>query len=60
MKLIPEVAAKYNLVGIKPGKYQFSGFGEIDLTKIDLVEADGLVKLGFPHLVTKKKNPDKE
>lgn len=57
MKLNPEVSAKYNLVGVKPGKYQFSGFGEIDLTKIDLAEADGLVKMGFPHLVLKKPSP---
>jgi len=55
MKLNPDVSAKYNLVGVTPGKYQFNGFGIIDLTKIDLAEADGLVKLGFPHLVEKKK-----
>lgn len=54
-----EVAEKYKLVGVKPGKYQFNGFGEIDLSSISLAEADGLYKLKFPHLVLKKIKTDK-
>jgi len=56
MKLLPEVSAKYKLVGLSPGKYQFANYGELDLTTIDLKEADALVRIGFPYLVLKKKN----
>lgn len=45
-----EVAAKYALIGIRPGKYNFKGFGEIDLGEITLAKADELFKRGFPHL----------
>lgn len=45
-----EVAAKYQLIGIRPGKYNFKGFGEIDLCSLDLVKANNLVSKGFPFL----------
>lgn len=45
-----EVAAKYALIGIRPGKYNFKGFGEIDLGEITVPKADELYKRGFPHL----------
>lgn len=46
----PEVAAKYALIGIRPGKYNFKNFGEIDLGVVSLAKADELYKKGFPHL----------
>ncbi len=54
MKLQPDVAKKYRLVSIRPGKYNFKDFGEIDLRKITLKQADELVTKGFPFL--KKRN----
>lgn len=54
MKLNSEVAAKYKLVDINHSKIQFASFGVIDVTKIDVTEADILYKAGFPHLVLKK------
>lgn len=48
--LHPEVQAKYALVGIRPGKYNFKGFGEIDLCTLTIQKADSLVARGFPHL----------
>lgn len=53
--LQPEVAEKYRLVIIRPGKYNFHKFGEIDLRTLKLSKADTLVKDGFPFLVEKKK-----
>ena len=47
--LHPEVAAKYALIGIRPGKYNFKGFGEIDLSTLSVAKADNLVSRGFPH-----------
>lgn len=48
--LKPEVAAKYALMGIRPGKYAFKGFGEIDLCSLTLAKADELFKKGFQFL----------
>jgi regulator of replication initiation timing len=48
--LHPEVAAKYQLIGIRPGKYNFKGFGEIDLCGLSVARADALVARGFTHL----------
>jgi hypothetical protein len=53
-KLPKEVADKYSLKSIRPGKYSFAKYGEIDLRIISLEKADKLVKDGFPHLVAKK------
>lgn len=47
--LNPQVAAKYLLIGLRPGKYAFKNFGEIDLCSLTLARADDLVKRGFPH-----------
>ncbi len=55
MKLPKEVAEKYRLKTIRPGKYNFQGFGEIDLRTLSLAAADELVKKKFPFLVLKKK-----
>lgn len=54
----PEVAAKYALIGIRPGKYNFKNFGEIDLGNISLPKADDLFKRGFPHLKLRQANPE--
>lgn len=48
--LNPQVAAKYQLVGLRPNKYSFKGFGEIDLCSLTLARADELVKRGFQFL----------
>lgn len=57
LQLQKEVADKYDLVGVKVGTRQFSGFGTIDLTKVDLKHADALVSMKFPHFI--EKNPAK-
>lgn len=53
LALQPEVAAKYDLKGAAPGISHFPGFGEIDLTKLDVKKADRLVTRGFSWLVAK-------
>lgn len=60
--LLPEVARKYYVKTIKPGKYNFKGFGEIDLRTITLQKADRLVEHGFQFLVLKPgyKTPNPE
>lgn len=45
-----EVAAKYTLMGIRPGKYNFKGFGEIDLCALSVARADDLFRRGFQFL----------
>jgi hypothetical protein len=52
--LLPEVAAKYKLVGISPGTYSFSGIGTLDLCSMDLALADQLAANGFQFLELKK------
>jgi hypothetical protein len=47
--LQPEVRAKYILIGIRPGKYNFKGFGEIDLCALSVARVDSLVERGFTH-----------
>jgi len=54
-KLPAEVAAKYNLKIIRPGKYNFHGFGEIDLRKVTLKEVETLIKKGFQFFEEKVK-----
>ncbi len=55
MKLQKEVAAKYRMQTIRPGKYNFPKFGTIDLREITLRQADELVAKGFPFLVKREK-----
>lgn len=54
-KLPEEVTEKYTLKTIRAGKYNFQGFGEIDLRKLTLKKADELVAEKFPFLILKKK-----
>lgn len=54
-ELSAAVAEKYNLKGIKPGRYHFPKFGEVDLTSMTLAKADNLVKRGFTYLQAKNK-----
>ena len=35
---------------ITPGRYNFQGFGEIDLSNLSPARAESLVKRGFPFL----------
>jgi hypothetical protein len=58
LTLPKEVADKFNLVKIAPGKYDFHHqFGVIDLTTISLQKAEKLVADGFKFLVAKEQ-PD--
>lgn len=52
-KLPEDVAKKYDLVVIQPGRHDFHKYGIIDLTKISVERADKLVAGGFPYLVAK-------
>ncbi len=52
-KLRDDVAEKYTLKTIRPGKYNFHKFGTIDLRTINLKKADELVENGFRFLVAK-------
>ena len=54
MKLQKEVAEKYRMKTIRPGKYNFPKFGTIDLREITLRQADELVAKGFPFLVKRE------
>lgn len=45
---------KYDVIGVEPGIHHVAGFGRIDLTKLDVEEADHLYKAKFPFL--QKKN----
>lgn len=54
--LKPEVAAKYEVVGDQLHAY-FPGFGEVDLTELNLEAAESFVARGFPYL--KEKAPKK-
>lgn len=49
-KLPEDVAKKYRCKIIRPGKFNFKGFGEIDLRTISVEKADALVAKGFPYL----------
>ena len=58
-KVLPkDVAEKYTMKMIRPGKYNFHGYGTIDLRTISLKKADEIVGKGFPFLVAKKKKED--
>lgn len=54
LALQADVAAKYDLQGINPGTYDFTGFGKIDLCELGVDQADALVSRGFPYLVLKQ------
>jgi len=58
-KLPAEVAAKYNLKIIRPGKYNFHGFGEIDLRKVTLKQVKELIEKGFEFFEEKVKETEK-
>lgn len=45
-----KIGDKYEIVGISPGKYDFNGFGVIDLRKLDVEQADLLYQKGFKYL----------
>lgn len=45
-----EVAEKYKLVGITPGKHHIADIGIVDFSKITLAEADNLFALKVPFL----------
>lgn len=49
-KLPADVAKKYKCKIIRPGKFNFKNFGEIDLRTISVEKADKLVENGFPYL----------
>ncbi len=50
-RMLPkDVAEKYKVVTIRAGKYNFYGFGEIDLRTISLKKADELFEKEFPYL----------
>jgi len=51
--LLPEVAAKYNVVKVAIGKHHFNGWGVIDLPALTLAEADALAAKKFPWLAAK-------
>lgn len=53
--LLPEVADKYDVIGVPIGTHHFNGFGKIDLTTLDLKRADALVKSNFTWLRAKTK-----
>lgn len=58
-KLSPEVAEKYRLKTIRPGKFNFEGYGTIDLRTMKIAKADELYEKGFPFLVLKEiKKPE--
>ncbi len=54
-KLPAKVAEKYKVVTIRPARYNFNGFGEIDLRTISLNKADELFEKEFPFLKLIKK-----
>jgi len=56
-RLPAEVAEKYDLKMIRPGKYYFNGFGEIDLRKVTLKQVEALKKKGF-YFFEEKKQPE--
>jgi len=51
-----QTLTKFKVVGRKPGKYNFHGFGEIDLANISDAYAEILVKRGFKYLEPIKKD----
>jgi len=51
--MLKEVLQKYDLL-CEPGIYNFFGFGEVNLRKLTLKQADQLYKRGFPELKLKE------
>lgn len=48
--LRPETSALFQVKSLKPGKYNFKDFGQIDLRNLTPEEAESLVKQGFKYL----------
>lgn len=58
-KLSPELADKYTLVGVDPGKRMYAGFGILDFTSMGLDHADVLYRAGFKYLKLKELKQEK-
>lgn len=58
-QLPKDVAAKYTLGRLAPGRYDVAGYGIIDFTTISLADADRLYKAGFSPLKLKPKRKAK-
>lgn len=58
-KLSKEVADKYDLVGIMPGKINHATFGTLDFTTMGIEEADTLYRGGIEFLKLKVLKPPK-
>lgn len=56
------VAEKYTLTGIEPGKYDFPGYGVLDLRTLTVAQADALAARKFPwlKLIPEKPKQDKK
>ena len=59
-KLPPAVAKKYTVKTIRPGKFVFAGFGEIDLRTISVKKADELYASKFPYLILNEAEEEQE
>lgn len=62
VKLLPEVAEKYELVGWKGSPKQFFGakLGRVDVSALTLPQADRLVQMGFRYLKPKPQPQKKD
>lgn len=58
-KLSPEIADKYTLVGVDPGKRMYAGLGTLDFTTMSLSDADALYRSGFIPLKLKEAPKEK-
>lgn len=56
-KTLKTFEEKYEIVGVEPGIHDVAGFGKVDLTKLDIEEADNLFKQKFPFLKLKSSVP---
>lgn len=51
---------EFKLIGIKPGKYVFPKFGEIDLRNLTNKRAQDLINRGFPYIEKVKVEKEKD
>lgn len=58
-KLKPEVAEKFELAKETPIHGGFPGYGEIDLSELNLEQAQSLIENGFPYLIVKPSKKEK-
>jgi hypothetical protein len=58
-KLKPEVAAQFELAPDAPIHGGFLGFGAIDLSELNLEQAQSLVQNGFNYLIPKQVKKEK-